>query len=231
MTIKLLILLTGLFLIQPDITMPDAEEVILNKAEEVIYQQTQNEYIRFELSARWIPGSLRSLNGNNIETVKPVGALQKYTSFEVSFIEFGERKSAEVQLQIEAEQKVPVLIERKARGESINETDVEMRWVNVDMNRDNPVQDLQSLKGKTLRRSLTAGQFIDQNDIGASFLIEAGDSVEMIYQQHGLQVLLSCESRQEGAGGDEIQIYCKETRKKYLAVITGSGEVQWLKTH
>ena len=31
--------------------------------------------------------------------------------------------------------------------------------------------------------------------------------------------------------GEEIQIYCQETRKKYTTKIIRAGEVQWLRTH
>ncbi|MFP8488636.1 flagellar basal body P-ring formation chaperone FlgA [Gracilimonas sp. Q87] len=230
MTIKLLILIISAFFLHPAESISDAEQVILDKAEQAIYKQFKNENIRFELFVRWIPGSLRSLDGSYIETVKLVGALQKYTSFKVTFTEYGSKKNKEVQLLIQAEQKVPVLLERKNRGETIEETDVQWRWMNIDLTRDNPVHDLKNIQGKTLRRSLTAGQFIDEEDIGASFLVKAGDEIEMVYHQHGLQILLNCESRQDGAEKEKIQIYCKETRKKYQVQITSSGEVLWLKT-
>lgn len=229
MTIKFLILLITTFSIQPSGVM-DAEAVIVEKAKESITQQMKDEDTRFQLSVRWMPGSLRSLDGTNIESVRPTGSLQKYTSFEVTYTEFGSRQRAEVQLQVQAEQRIPVLIERKMRGDSVEESDLQWRWIEIDLNRDDPVTDQDKIKGKTLRRSLSAGQFISQGDIGREFLITAGDGVEMTYQVHGLQILLSCESRQDGALNEDIQIYCKETRKKYLARITGSGEVQWLKT-
>ncbi len=86
------------------------------------------------------------------------------------------------------------------------------------------------MAGKTLRKTLNAGQFIAADDIGRSFLIEAGDDISMIFRENGLEISIGCEARQDGAFEEEIQVYCKETRKKYLAEITGPGETTWLKT-
>lgn len=230
MTLKLFIFLISSLLITPSFQSSNAEDVIIKKAEEAILQQFKNEKFRVELSARWIPGSLRSLNGSQVISVEPVGELRKYSSFEVTYRDANRRENTEVQLQIQAEQWVPVLIERKLRGEEIREDDLEWRWISIDLNRDQPVTELKEIEGKTLRRSLLAGQFITLDKIGKPYLIAAGDEVEMLYKQHGLQVILRCDSRQDGAMGEDIQIYCKETRKKYLARITGTGKTKWLQT-
>jgi len=230
MTLKLFIILFSSLLITPSFQSSNAEDVIIKKAEEAILQQFKNEKFRVELSARWIPGSLRSLNGSQVISVEPIGELRKYSSFEVTYMDANRRENTEVQLQIQAEQWVPVLAERKLRGEEIREDDLEWRWISIDLNRDHPVTELKKIEGKTLRRSLLAGQFITLDQVGKPYLIAAGDEVEMFYKQHGLQVILRCDSRQDGAMGEDIQIYCKETRKKYLARITGEGKTKWLQT-
>ena len=230
MTLKLFIILFSSLLITPSFQSSNAEDVIIKKAEEAILQQFKNEKFRVELSARWIPGSLRSLNGSQVISVEPIGELRKYSSFKVTYMDANRRENTEVQLQIQAEQWVPVLAERKLRGEEIREFDLEWRWISIDLNRDHPVTELKKIEGKTLRRSLLAGQFITLDQVGKPYLIAAGDEVEMFYKQHGLQVILRCDSRQDGAMGEDIQIYCKETRKKYLARITGTGKTKWLQT-
>lgn len=213
------------------ILLPDSEKVILAKAGEALKEQVSAEYIRFSLQARWIPGSLRTLSAEQIISVQPAGPIKKYSSFEVIYSEYGKRSRAEIQLHIKTEQKLPVLSVRKLRGEKITQEDLIWRWVSIDLNRDEPIKNFAVLTGKTLRRTLNAGQFMTTKDIGRAFLIEAGDNISMIYRENSLEISLGCESRQDGATNEEIQVYCKETRKKYLAKIIGPGETEWLKTH
>src|SRR6056297_3897511 len=102
MTLKLFIILFSSLLITPSFQSSNAEDVIIKKAEEAILQQFKNEKFRVELSARWIPGSLRSLNGSQVISVEPIGELRKYSSFEVTYMDANRRENTEVQLQIQA---------------------------------------------------------------------------------------------------------------------------------
>ncbi len=213
-----------------DFTSIGAEEVIVDMARQAIQDNYELQEFRFQITPRWIPGSLRELSPQNIKSVKPRGPVQKYTNFEVVHQERGGWQTTEVQLKVEAQQRVPVLTQRKISGAVIEAGDLNWKWVAVDLGRDSPVADPQKLEGKTLRRTLNAGQYIGRDYISTSYMVEAGENVGMIYRQNGLQIVLECESRQDGAQGDEIQIYCKETRKKYTGKITGPGEVEWLKT-
>lgn len=212
-------------------TLADAEDVILQKAAAAIEETYGAENMRVNLSTRWIPGSLRTQSAENITSVQPLGALKKYTRFQVSYLDDGWPEKAEVQLQVKMQVKVPLLTQRKQRGEEIAPSDLSMNWVSIDLNRDQPVKNKEALIGKTLRNSLNAGDFIQPGQIGSSFMVNAGEAVQMIFQQGALQIVLSCESRQDGAEGEEIQVFCKETRQKYLTKILSTGEVQWLQTN
>lgn len=226
-----ILLISSLLLVPVNGSKATAEEVILEKASKVLQEQVDVQQTRFQLNARWIPGSLRELDGKNIVSVQHAGPLKKYSSFEVTYTQYGQMNQAEIQLQIQAEQKLPVLAERKLRGEKLSEEDFIRNWISVDLNRDKPIVNLNEISGKTLRKTLNAGQFITANDIGRAFLVEAGDEITMIYRENGLEINIGCDARQDGAANEEIQVYCKETRKKYLVRITGPGETEWLKTH
>ncbi|MAO63659.1 MAG: flagella basal body P-ring formation protein FlgA [Balneola sp.] len=211
-------------------SLANAEDVILQKAASAIEQNYGDEDMRVTLSTRWMPGSLRELSSDNITSVQLVGALKKYTRFQVSYLDAGWPEKAEVQLQVEMEVNIPTLTQRKQRGEKLQESDLTKSWVAIDLNQDQPIKNKEELIGKTLRNSLNAGEFIQPGQIGNSFMVNAGEVVQMIFQQDALQIVLSCESRQDGAEGEKIQVYCKETRKKYLTKIINTGEVQWLRT-
>lgn len=230
-TLQAAILLFSSLLIAPvNRATSGAEETILAKAREALQQQEAEEHTRFKLEARWIPGSLRTLSKDHILSVQPAGPIQKYSSFEVIYTEHGQRNRAEVSLHVIAEKRIPVLTGRMERGEMITEEDLTWRWITIDLNREAPISEFEKMIGKTLRKTLNAGQFITADDIGRAFLIEAGDDISMIFRENGLEISLGCEARQDGALKEEIQVYCKETRKKYLARIKGPGETAWLKT-
>ena len=217
MRFQLSILLFALLLTVPAgaSSLRDAEEVILEKAERAIEQIYGNKNMRVQLRSRWIPGSIRNLNSGSINSVKPLGALKKYTRFRVSYVERGITEEAEIQLSVEMEMKLPVLTQRMQRGEEIEADDLTWKWVGIDLNRDQPIKNSNDLIGQTLRRSLNAGDFIQGDEIGMRYLVQAGEMVRMTYQQNALQIVLNCESRQDGAIGEEIKVYCKETRQRF----------------
>ncbi len=209
----------------------ETKQVIIEKAQESIESKYDSEEYRFTLSARWIPGSLLKTNSSNIKSVKLEGGVQRYTNFEVLYQEGSRLEQVQVQLKVDTEQKLPVLNHRMVRGETIEAEDLDQRWVSVDMGREQLVNEDYMLIGKTIRRTLNAGHPIEYDIISSPYLVEAGDEVDLVFNEFGIQIVLRCESRKSGSIDEEIQIYCKETRKKYLGKITGPGVAQWQKTH
>ncbi|WP_185957363.1 flagellar basal body P-ring formation chaperone FlgA [Gracilimonas mengyeensis] len=208
-----------------------AEEVIVDMALEAVQAKFADQSFRFQLSPRWIPRSVREISPAQIQMVQPVGPIQKYTSFEVVYQAGGQPDKTEIQLEVVAEQKLPVLSQRVVAGQAIKAEDLSWAWIQITLGREQPVSDMDQLLGKTLRRTLNPGQYINPDYLSAGYVVEAGGTVNLVYQQNGLQIMLACEARQDGALNDEIQIYCKETRNKYLGKITGPGEAAWLRTH
>jgi flagella basal body P-ring formation protein FlgA len=209
----------------------ETKQVIIEKAQESIESKYDTGEYRFTLSARWIPGSLLQTHSSNIKSVKLEGGVQRYTNFEVLYQEGSRLEQVQIQLKVDTEQMLPVLNRRMVQGEIIEAEDFDIRWVPVDMGREKLIDDEKLLPGKTLRRTVNAGSPVEYSIISSPYLVEAGDEVEMEFTEFGIQIVLTCESRKSGAINDEIQIYCKETRKKYLGKITGPGEAQWQKTY
>lgn len=209
----------------------ETKQFIIEKAQESIESKYDTEEYRFTLSARWIPGSLLKTRPENVRSVKLKGAVEQYTKFEVQYQYGNKTERAEIQLKVEAEIKLPVPNHRMSSGETIKAEDLSSRWVSVRMGRDAPVQQQQMLIGKTLRRTVNAGQPIEKSEISSPLLVEAGEDVDLIFTEFGIQIVLTCEARQNGAIHEEIQIYCKETRNKYLGKVNGPGEALWQKTH
>src|SRR5690554_3075274 len=90
----------------------NAEDAIMEMALESVYANFDRENYRFKLSPRWMPGTIRNLEPENIKAVIADNPLQKYSKFEVVYQQHAEIKKAEIQLKIDAERKVPVTAHR-----------------------------------------------------------------------------------------------------------------------
>lgn len=207
-----------------------AREVIVKKALVAIEEMHDPEAYRFSITPRWIPGSLERVDAGSITAVKPEGSVDRYTNFTVTYRDRNRVQTASVQLIVETERKLPVANQRILSGTELDMQSLDMRWVSVPYDRGQLVEEMHEIEGKTIRRSLADGQPIRYADISSEFLVEAGDVVEMIYEQNGLRIVLQGEARQSGARDEEITIYNKETRKRYKGRISSPGVVQWTGT-
>jgi flagella basal body P-ring formation protein FlgA len=202
-------------------------EVIIRKALEAIRQSHDPDTYRFSLTPRWIPGSLERLDSDKITSVEPEGNVERYTNFTVTYRDRGRTQTANIQLLVETERLLPVASERIMSGDVLEESSLDMRWVSVPYDRGQLVEKVEEIRGKTLRRTLSDGQPVRHADISSDYLVEAGDTVNMIYEQNGLRIVIEGEARQSGAQDDEITIYNKETRKRYLGKVNSPGVVLW----
>lgn len=208
----------------------EVREVIVKKALVAIEEMHDPEAYRFSVSPRWIPGSLERIDADRITAVKPEGSVERYTNFTVTYQDRNRVQAANVQLIVETERKLPVANQRILSGTELDKQSLDMRWVSVPYDRGQLVEQMNEIEGKTTRRSLADGQPIRYADISTEFLVEAGDVVQMIFEQNGLRIVLQGEARQSGARDEEITIYNKETRKRYKGRISSPGVVQWTGT-
>jgi flagella basal body P-ring formation protein FlgA len=212
---------------------PVAEETrdkVLELALQEISKQYDPEAYRFELKARWIPGSLLRSGEENVIRVRQNGPLSTYTNFEVRYHHNGEQQRADIQLMVTMQQWLPVTAVRLEGGHSMKQEDLIWRWVEVVPGRDDPVEDLREITGSVLRRTILAHQPLSSDYLSAPLMVEAGEEVTLLYDSNGIGISVLCESRQDGSLNEEITVFCKETRRKYLALVTGRGEASWLKT-
>lgn len=205
----------------------DTRERIVKRALEALNSFHDPESYRFSITPRWIPGSLERIDADKITSVEPEGNVERYTNFTVTYRERGRKHTANIQLMVETERMLPVASERIMSGTELKSSTLTMRWVSVPYDRGQLVEQMDEIEGKTLRRTLSDGQPIRYADISSEFLVEAGERVEMIYEQNGLRIVIEGEARQSGAQDDEITIYNKETRKRYLGKVSSPGVVIW----
>lgn len=204
---------------------------VLELATSSLEQHLDMNVYQIEVVARWIPNSLLKAGPENILSVTVSGNIEEHTKFNVLHITRAGRKTSEIQLRLKTEQYVTVAKDRIRSNTPLNIELFEYQWRAVKLGKDRFITNIEELNGKTSKRTLLPGQPIRSNEISSVTLITPGEEVAMIFSKGTIQLGLHCESRQSGGEGEEIQIYCQETRKKYTAKILRAGEVQWLRTH
>ncbi|MBO6537131.1 MAG: flagellar basal body P-ring formation protein FlgA [Balneolaceae bacterium] len=207
------------------------KERILELAEATISKHLDEEVVRFDVKARWIPGSVLASEPNDVLSVSLNGSIQKYTRFTVNYSTRAGTQSADIQLLVETQQLIPVALRRIKSGENVSTADFELQWTPVELGKDRFVENLDELNGKSIRRTLLAGRPVRAHEVSSPVLVKAGEPVYMHYSDGTIALTLQCESRNNGSAGEEIQIYCQETRKKYTTKIIAAGEVKWLRTN
>ncbi|WP_138430772.1 flagellar basal body P-ring formation chaperone FlgA [Fodinibius saliphilus] len=208
----------------------DTKQMILQQAKEQLLQQFSAENYRFDIKARWIPRRLLEVGVQGILGVQLDGNVRRYTNFEVLYRDHQKKRRVQIQLVVELEKKVPVVIRRIRSGSEIKKEDLKNQWVSLSRNKDNLIEDVDTLIGKTLRRTLLTGQPVQKSFISREFIVEAGDQVQVLIRKKGIQVQVAGEARENGAKGDKIRIYSDETRRKYVGEVVRSGLILWKNT-
>lgn len=216
--------------IPSDISRNETKEVILRKALESLKAEHNPDEYRFSLKPRWIPGSLLEVKPESIVSVVREGSVERYTNFEVTFQENNRYLKSQVQLAVNPERKLPVANRRILNGEVIKASDLDFQWVSVPYDRGQLVNEEADLAGKTLRRTLAAGQPVRHADVGREYIIEAGDEVQLIFEEKGIRIEITGIARQSGVQYEEINIYSDETRRRYRGRIIGPGVATWKST-
>ena len=206
------------------------EEALAKRALTQLYSHFDAEEYRFELHTRWIPGSLLEANPSKVMSLQLIGEAGRYATFQVIYQQANSIEEVQIQFRVDAWQKVQVATERIGNGEIITPEMLKEQWVEITLGRDRFATSVDQLIGKATRRFTNAGQPFRLHEISEPLAIKAGDTIQMIYSNGGIELALTCESRQSGAQEDAVVVYCPETRKKYEAQVLKPGEVEWLRT-
>jgi len=203
-------------------------ETILQKAAEALNERgIASETARFSLSPRWIPNRIAELSPSQIRSVTPKsGEIREYTTFEV----LTPGGSIDIQLKVEQSAMLPVATTRILSGEELTTDQFTTEWVDVTRMNGDYVTDLDEIRGMQLRRTLLAGQPVRRTDIWTPPVVSAGDQIILVFMTDFMQVTIPATARQDGQPGDVIRIYSSETRRTYLAEVSGPGEVVWKQT-
>lgn len=81
-------------------------------------------------------------------------------------------------------------------------------------------------QGLELTRSMAAGEAIRKSFLKKKLLVKAGQRVILYIEKGGAAMSFYATASKDGGAGDTIEVVNPKTRRKYLAVVTGPGEVE-----
>lgn len=189
---------------------------------------------RLQPELKWIPHSVKDNPATKVVSVKYAGRNKiprGYEPFEITTRDsLRGSKTDRIQVYVAVERYLPVASRRIQRGDSINEENAHLTWIDVTR----PVRDLvvsmQSVKGQVAGTIINAGDPFTLNNIRTTPVVFAGETISLLYNPGGIQVQLTCVARQDGAIGDKIRLYSQETGKIYLGEVVNKSTVKWKST-
>lgn len=119
---------------------------------------------------------------------------------------------------------VLVLARDVSRGSVITEGDLEWRPANSVRGARGIAFD--AAIGMEARRTLKAGQPVQQSDIKAPAVIRKGDPVSLVYSTQGVKLTVDGIAQNEAARGDSVRVLNSYSRRTIDAVAHGPGEAR-----
>lgn len=230
-TLFLIISLFTFQLSQLDSDKRNITDEVLDRITEEVQTVYQGDNYRFSIIPKRIPGDLES-NATSIEQVSYIGQNMPkgYSTFTVIYHNGSSVSKANVQVFIEVNQKLPVPSERISKGTHLSANLFSEMWVDITQIRGSIITKVNEVDGYVASGILFPGRPIRPSDLMKEPVVRPGNTISMIYNKDGIELVLAVTSRQDGAKKDEIRVYCEETRKTYLVRILNKGEALWLNT-
>lgn len=210
----------------------DATEPIIRMAEESLVSQFDVDQFEFTLKDKWVPEHLKDLTEDDIVSVELNGRLKKYSNFRVTYLDAnrGTVQHRFVQLQVHGRVKAYTVQRELPKGRKITKDKIQTIWVPFEDQYKQIVLNRDEILGTETAKTLKPGQAIRFNDVKTPSILEAGADVSLLFKNGALVLSLQCESLDDAALGEEVSIYCKDQRTRYLGIVEGPRMVSWAKT-
>jgi len=216
---------------QPQQQQNPAKEKITKLAGD--YLETVCEACKVNITVKWMPGDIAALDSTAIQFITlPARLPRGYQNATVHYQnpDQGTMQHAQIQLYIQIIQHLPVASQRMFAGRQIGENQIHYQWIDITKMRTLPVAKLEDIRHKVTANIVEEGHAFFKKDFENRPVIEAGDTVDMIYQEAGFKIRIACLARESKAEGELIRLYNKETRTTYLAKVINKTKIRWEKT-
>jgi flagella basal body P-ring formation protein FlgA len=189
---------------------------------------------RFELEFKRLPRTLEHLEPQYLASAKKTsrGRPRGYETMNIALVDDqGESNGlTHVQVHIRLWQKLPIPRQRILSGERLSQDLLNYKWVEITRMTGNFITEAPRVDGYIADHMLPAERPLRETDLARPSVVEAGDMVNMQFNDSGLQISLRCTARQSAAKGEEIRVYSEQTRRTYQVKVLNRSQVQWLQT-
>ncbi len=201
------------------------EKKIIHLAEEhlrELYHDTE-----FEIELKWMPPALKSIRESDVYDVKFQNRElpRALTAADV----FTNRGDFPAQFNIRVKIKLPVAATKLQKGDEFGKDELVMKLVDVTSLQQLPLMELEQ-NTWIARRDIQPGSMIFERDIVPGNTLLSGQQVNLIYDEGTIAIEVSCELRHPAAPGELVTLTCKDTGKRYQAILNENKTATWLKT-
>lgn len=211
-----------------------AQNSSVEKIEELARQEITSlcEGCEVTVSPKWIPNIIEGLGFHQITDLqfKEVGLPTGYQTTKVFYRKNNEALSRNVQLLIRIKKPLPVAAKRIERNTVISDGDLKIRMTDITLLQRMPIDSKEEIVNQSAAGLIKKGRVIYSSNLQNKPVIKAGDRVEMIYVEGGVEVALNCNAREDKATGENIRLYSEKTRKTYVGKVLNAKKVLWEKT-
>ncbi len=121
-------------------------------------------------------------------------------------------------------QNMPILSRKILPGDIIQATDIIWKETPVNRIQRNMVQAAHNMVGMTVKRPITAGVLVRQNDVMRPIAVKKGSSVSVNLKAGGLQLTMTGRALEHGGIGDVIRIKNTASNRTFEATIISKGK-------
>ena len=207
------------------------EDILIKRVDTVISNPYPEDAYRYTINTKWIPEKIKQLEEAQIIDIEVANELPK--GYETVTVRYNTRsgiQKANIQVYIDLEQWAPLATMTLRKGEVIDELSYEHDWVNITRFRGTYITDVSALSGKAAGRLIKKDEGFQLSDIVLKPVVAPGDLVDLVFKEHGINIIIPCIARQNKAIGEHIRLLNKDTGRTYLGILTSKTSATWEKT-
>jgi flagella basal body P-ring formation protein FlgA len=135
---------------------------------------------------------------------------------------------APAQSAVDAANAVRIVVPTRniARGETIDEADLQYTTIDNANTRSDLVMAMNNLAGKQARRFLRAGEPVRESDVRQPILVTKGSTVTIVFMAPGVSLTASGKAMSEGGLGESVVVLNPVSYRQITGIVTAAGTVR-----
>jgi len=121
---------------------------------------------------------------------------------------------------------VLVMKQNQPRGSLLQESDVELRRLDISRLSNGYFTDKKEVQGKILKRSLRRGDILTSGALDVKKLVRRGDIVTIMASSNTLAIRVKGQALMDGRKGDVIRVKNHSSKREIQAVVVATGKVK-----